>query len=300
MKQTLIKYYIFLIISMFFWGGSFVLTKHLLIDFNPITVNFLRCVVASLIFVAFCVVVYKRRFIIAKKDLKYFIGLAFFEPFIYFIFETYSLKFCDASVVSVIIATIPLFVALMAVIIFKERLSRLNFCGVFLSISGIIVMLFPSFSHADFKLFGIFLAFGAVFSTIGYNYFLRKIPTTYSPIVIITWQNILGMIAFFPLLFIVNDSESILFQYHALRDVQNLSFLMILSIFCSTIAFILYIGAMRVLGLARANIFVNLIPVMTAIIAFYILKEEITIYKVLGIFTVISGIFLVQYKRKRV
>jgi hypothetical protein len=35
--------------------------------------------------------------------------MAFFEPFIYFLFETYSLKYCDASVVSVIIATIPLF-----------------------------------------------------------------------------------------------------------------------------------------------------------------------------------------------
>ena len=283
---------------MFFWGSSFVLTKHLLIDFNPIIVNFLRCVIASLIFVVFCVIAYKKRFIIAKKDLKYFIGLAFFEPFIYFIFETYSLKFCDASVVSVIIATIPLFVALMAVLIFKEKLSKLNFFGVFLSISGIVVMLFPSFTHADFKLFGIFLAFGAVFSTIGYNYFLRKIPTTYSPIIIITWQNILGMIAFLPLVFVVNDCNSIVFQYNALCDMQNLSFLMILSIFCSTIAFILYVSAMRTLGLARANIFVNLIPVMTVIIAFYILKEDITIYKVIGIFTVISGIFLVQYKRK--
>jgi len=296
-KQDPAKYYIFLVISMFFWGGSFVLTKHLLTDFNPITINFLRCVIASLVFVAFCVVVFKKGFIIAKKDLKYFIGLAFFEPFIYFIFETYSLKFCDASVVSVIIATIPLFVALMAVIIFKEKLSKLNFFGVFISISGIIVMLFPTFSHADFRIFGILLAFGAVFSTIGYNYFLKKIPTTYSPIVVITWQNILGMLAFFPLLFVVNDSETVALQYHALGDTQNLSFLMLLSIFCSTIAFILYISAMRTLGLARANIFVNLIPVMTAVIAFYILKEEITLYKILGIATVISGVFLVQYKQ---
>jgi drug/metabolite transporter (DMT)-like permease len=61
----------------------------------------------------------------------------------------------------------------------------------------------------------------------------------------------------------------------------------------------LYIGAMRVMGLARTNIFTNLIPVMTAIIAFYILKEAITIYKVLGIVIVIAGIFLVQYKRKK-
>jgi len=284
---------------MFLWGGSFVLTKHLLIDFNPITINFIRCVIASLIFATFCIIVYKKEFIIAKKDLKFFIGLAFFEPFIYFIFESYSLQFCDASVVSVIIATIPLFVALMAVFIFKEKLSGLNFFGILLSITGIIVMLLPSFGRADFRLLGVFLAFGAVFSTIGYNYFLRRIPTSYSPIVVITWQNIIGMIAFLPLVFVVNNSETIALQYHALENTLNLSFLLILSIFCSTIAFILYISAMRILGLARTNIFVNLIPVMTAIIAFYVLKEEITLQKILGIVMAIAGVFLVQRKREK-
>jgi len=283
---------------MFLWGGSFVLTKHLLLDFNPISIIFIRCVIASFFFAIFCFAVYKKTFKIARKDIKLFIGLAFFEPFIYFLFETYSLQLCDASVVSVIIATIPLFVALMAVFIFKEKLSNINFLGVVLSISGIVIMLWRNFSHAGFSFLGVFLAFGAVFSTIGYNYFLRRIPTTYSPIVIITWQNILGMSAFLPLFFIINNTENLATQYHALGDLRNLCFLLILSIFCSTIAFVLYIDSMRILGVARANIFVNLIPVMTSIIAFYVLKEEITLHKILGVIIVISGIFLVQYKRK--
>jgi drug/metabolite transporter (DMT)-like permease len=282
---------------MFLWGGSFVVAKRLLVDFNPITLNFARCVVASGIFALLCIIVYKNKFKIARKDLKYFIGLAFFEPFVYFLFETYSLKYCDASVVSVIIATIPLFVALMAALIFKEKLSKLNYFGILLSISGIVIMLWRNFIDAQFS-FYIFLAFGAVFSTIGYNFFLKKIPTTYSPIIIITWQNIFGLIAFLPLVFLVNDLESITHQYHALGDIWNLSSLFMLSIFCSVIAFVLYVGAMRILGLARTNIFVNLIPVMTAIIAFYVLKEEITLLKLLGIVVVIAGIFLVQRKRK--
>ena len=224
--------------------------------------------------------------------------MAFFEPFIYFLFETYSLKLCDASVVSVIIATIPLFVALMAVLIFKERLSGLNFFGVILSISGIIIMLWRSFNDAGFSFFGLFLAFGAVFSTIGYNYFLKKIPSSYSPIVVITWQNILGLIAFLPLVLLVNNTETAVSQYYAFGDIKNLSFILILSIFCSTVAFILYIASMRALGVARTNIFVNLIPVMTAIIAYFVLDEQITILKILGIIIVIVGIFLVQQKRK--
>jgi drug/metabolite transporter (DMT)-like permease len=61
------------------WGGSFVLTKHLLSNgFEAITVIFLRCVIASIIFIIFCIFAYKNEFKIAKKDLKYFMGLAFF------------------------------------------------------------------------------------------------------------------------------------------------------------------------------------------------------------------------------
>ncbi|MDR0207280.1 MAG: DMT family transporter [Bacteroidales bacterium] len=292
-----LRYYIFLVFSMFFWGGSFVLTKYLLIDFHPITLIFLRCVIATIVFAGFCIALFKKAFIIARKDLKYFIGLAFFEPFIYFLFENYSLLYCDASVVSVIIATIPLFVALMAVLVFKEILSKLNYFGVILSIFGIVIMLWRSFMHADFRFVGVFLAFGAVFSTIGYNYFLKKIPTTYNSFVVITWQNIFGLIAFLPFVFLVNDIEAFKLQYQALGDITNLSFLLMLAILCSTVAFILYIASMRKMGLARTNIFVNLIPVMTVTIAYFVLKEDITISKIVGICIVITGIFLVQHKR---
>jgi drug/metabolite transporter (DMT)-like permease len=283
---------------MFLWGGSFVLTKHLLIDFHPISIIFIRCVISSVIFAGFCIVVYKNEFKFAKKDLKYFIGLAFFFFFFYFLFETYSLQLCDASVVSVIIATIPLFIALMAVFIFNEKLSKLNFLGIFLSISGIVIMLWHNFTDADFSFLGVFLAFGAVFSTIGYNFFLRKLTPFYSPVIIITWQNIFGLIAFLPCFIMVNNIDMITLQFHALGDVKNLSFMLILAILCSTVAFILYIDAMRNLGIARTNIFINLIPVMTVIIAFYVLHEAITSSKILGIFIVIVGIFLVQQKRK--
>jgi drug/metabolite transporter (DMT)-like permease len=296
MQKKSTKFYIYLLIAMFLWGGSFVLTKHLLIDFNPITIIFIRCVIASAVFALFCIIFFKKEFKIEKKDIKLFIGLAFFEPFVYFLFETYSLQLCDASVVSVIIATIPLFVAIMAIFVFKERLTKLNFFGIFLSISGIVIMLWRSFTHSDFSLLGVLLAFGAVFSTIGYNYFLRRLTTNYNPIIIITWQNIFGLIAFFPLVFLVNNTETITLQYHALADMKNLSFILILAILCSAVAFILYIDAMRTLGIARTNIFINLIPVMTLGVAFFVLNEEITLPKVMGIIIVIMGIFLVQQK----
>lgn len=291
--------YISLFFAMTFWGASFVLTKHLLIDFNPIFIIFSRLLISSIIFVVTSVILYKKRFFIEKKYIILFISLSFFEPLVYFLFETYSLQLIDPSIVSVIIATIPLFMAIFAYYFLKEYLTQKNMVGVVLSVLGIVIMLFPQFYGSTINFLGVGLAFGAVLSTIGYNYFLNKIPHHYNPILIITWQNLIGLIAFTPILFAMNSTSEISTQMGALSDVKNLVFLILLAVFCSSIAFVLYIRGVRTIGTARSNIFTNLIPVITATISFFLFDETITWNKVLGIITVISGIFLVQMKRTK-
>lgn len=171
--------------------------------------------------------------------------------------------------------------------------------GVVLSVLGIVIMLFPQFYGSTINILGVGLAFGAVLSTIGYNYFLNKIPHHYNPILIITWQNLIGLIAFTPILFAMNSTSEISTQMGALSDTKNLMFLILLAVFCSSIAFVLYIRGVRAIGTARSNIFTNLIPVITATISFFLFDETITWNKVLGIITVISGIFLVQMKKTK-
>ena len=289
--------YISLFFAMTFWGASFVLTKHLLIDFNPIFIIFTRLLISSLIFVTTSLVLFKKRFFIEKKYILLFLGLSLFEPLIYFLFETYSLQLIDPSIVSVIIATIPLFMAIFAYYFLKELLSRKNMIGVVLSVVGIVIMLFPDFYGSTINFLGVGLAFGAVFSTIGYNYFLNKIPHHYPPILVITWQNLIGLIAFTPILLLMNTNSELSLQVTALNDVKNFTFLILLAVFCSSIAFVLYIAGVRAIGTARSNIFTNLIPVITATISFLLFDETITWNKIIGIITVISGIFLVQMKK---
>lgn len=292
-------HFISLFFAMVFWGASFVLTKHLLIDFDPIYIIFARLLISSVIFVATSLILYKKEFLIQKKHFVLFLSLAFFEPLVYFLFETYSLQLIDPSIVSVIIATIPLFIALFAYYFLKENLTQKNMVGVVMSVIGIVIMLFPEFYTSSINLSGVGLAFGAVFSTIGYNLFLNKIPRNYSSILVITWQNLIGLIAFTPILFIMNSGSEVMKQTEALGDTKNLVFLILLAVFCSSIAFILYIKGVRAIGTARSNIFTNLIPVITAFISFAFFDENITWNKVLGIITVISGIFLVQMKRQK-
>lgn len=299
MKKQNSTHFLILFLAILFWGLSFVFTKSLLNELSPIAIIFFRMVISSALLVTVCSLFFRQSIrSIPKKDWIFILALSFFEPFLYFIFETYSLQMTDASIVSVIIATIPIFSVFLSVFYFKENLSLLNIIGVFVSVLGIVIMLFPEFSNTEFNKMGVLMAFGAVLSSVGYSFFLRKLSDRYHPVFIVTCQNTIGVLLFLPLFLMVHNSSEMTFQISALAHPEILTNLLLLSIFCSAVAFIFYVQAMQKLGLGKANTFTNLIPVVTAVFSYFILNETFPSYKIVGTIVVIIGICLVQHTAK--
>ncbi|NJK87090.1 MAG: DMT family transporter, partial [Bacteroidales bacterium] len=67
-----------------------------------------------------------------------------------------------------------------------------------------------------------------------------------------------------------------------------------LAVFGSVVAFILFVFAMKTIGIARANVFANLIPVFTALFSFILLNETFNTIKIMGMVIVISGVVMSQ------
>jgi len=296
MQKKYTSSYILLFIASSLWGGSFVFTNTLLKSIAPISLIFMRQVISSILFVIVCLLFFRKNLKIKLKDLKIVFAFSFFEPFLYFIFETYSLQHTDPTVVAIIVATIPLFTAILAVFYFKEFFSKLNMLGAVISIVGIGVMLVPSFAHTHVSYIGIALAFGAVICAVGYGFFVRKMKTNYNSVVMITYQNLIGALLFLPLYLFLITKRQFQAEWVALQSPLNLSYILILSIFCSAIAFMFFFKGIQKLGLGKANTFTNLIPVITALLSFFITGEQFPVYKIFGIAIVIFGIFLVQKK----
>jgi drug/metabolite transporter (DMT)-like permease len=72
----------------------------------------------------------------------------------------------------------------------------------------------------------------------------------------------------------------------------------LLAIFASSGAFVLFAYSVRHLGISRANIFSNLIPVLTAIFAFLLVGDKLTLLNGAGMAVVIAGLFLSQIGKK--
>ena len=117
------------------WGMSYIWTDQLIALGIPVFYFvFVRILMAGVILFLFNTA-YGRIKRIQKKDLPKFLLLAFFEPFIYFICETYGLKETGSPTLSaMIIATIPIFSIGAGIIFFKEKISMMNITGIMLSL----------------------------------------------------------------------------------------------------------------------------------------------------------------------
>ena len=284
-----VKLYTSIIVAMVLWAFSFIWTRIAIHSFPPMTLITLRLIIASVLL--FLVIKSSKRFQkVRREDLKIFLLLAFFEPFLYFVGETNGLTMVESTLAAVIISTIPLFAPVLAFLILRERISWANILGIIVSLLGVFFVIYEPIEGFKTNPFGIALMFLAVFSAICYATVLRKIPTYYSTYNVVFYQNLFGLVFFIPTFFLTDFS--VIKSIHVTSD--GILSLIMLSLFASVVAFVLFAGAVRQVGVTRTNVFVNLIPVFTAIFSWILLDEKLTSLKWMGIFIVVTGLFVSQ------
>ena len=117
-----IKLYTAIVLAMVFWSFSFIWTRVAIHSFQPMMLISLRLLIASVLL--FVVSKSTGKFQkLRRKDFKWFLLLAFFEPFLYYVGETYGLTTVESTLASVIVSTIPLFAPIMAFVVLRERIG---------------------------------------------------------------------------------------------------------------------------------------------------------------------------------
>ena len=307
MKNKGIIVHIAGVIAMIIWGLSFIWSSQTYKSLNPTATIFLRLVIATAFFSAI-LFSFRLNEKIRREHLKLFAIAALFEPFLYFIFEGYGLIYTSPIISSAIIAMIPLVTPVAAAIFLKERLSAMNIVGLVVSFTGVIVMLLNKDMEFSASPLGIMFLFLTVLVAVGYSIALIKLTHLYKPMTVTWMQNIIGMIYFIPLVFIMEK-----FMPSDFGNVRAYIVpLVCLGIFCSAIAYALWAYAYSKLGASKANVYTNLIPVFTAIFSYIILifnrdnmdisdieAYELNVQKIAGIALVVGGLFLSQKKSRK-
>ena len=279
---------------MLFWGFSFIWSAQLLEHYQPVTIIFVRLVISA-VFLFSLAAFSGSNLKIDRRDAGLVLLSSVFNPFLYFLCENYGLKYSSPTIAAVIIATIPVFAPLVGWIAFRERMTPVNFIGIGVSFSGVVLMLVTRNLSLAADLRGVAYLFGAVFSALLYSVTLKRLTSRYPALVLVAYQNLIGIVLFLPifLVFEVRDAMAVPI------DGSIISSFLFLSILASSLAFVFFAKSDKLIWIAKANIFSNLITVFTAIFSFLLLGENFTVQKVAGIILVIGGVYLSERTKKR-
>jgi drug/metabolite transporter (DMT)-like permease len=216
-------------------------------------------------------------------------------PGLYFLAETYGLKLSSATSVSLLVATIPIFAAIFALLLLKEKIGLWRGMGIAFSVIGVgtILMSVPG-ETAGWKMVraGNLLGLGAALCAGLYMALGRDLLSRYSPLTITTFQALAAVLIFFPL-------ASLELFTHQWGETNAFTFMAVvyLALFCSVLAFFLWNYGISRLEAGRAAVFTNLVPVFTVFGAFFLLGEKLYAGQMIGGALVIGGVTLASATR---
>lgn len=292
---------------MLIWAGAGIAVKEALLVYPPLTLIVLRFTLAVLLMLVIGLIFRRNEILglqrVDKKDIPLFILGGLFQPFLYFIFETYTYQSFDSpTIAEALLSTQPVFAPIFAFVLLREHITRNNIIGIVLSTIGMLMLLLMG--AENFTLgnpWGILLAFLTVSMSVSYSVVLRRIPSRYSPLSIVFYVQSISLILFYILWGTTHLSPltSQLSTFNAqLSTLNSLLAVLYLAVLASVAAFILFCYTVRKIGVTRANVFNNIRPVFTAILMWLMFDERLPVWKMIGIIVIIIGLFISQKHEK--
>ena len=281
-------------LTILIWGPTFISTKVLLEDFQPIEILVFRFVIG---FVLLLLLSPRKLKTTGTGEELLFAGAGLCGICLYYLLENIALTYTLASNVGVIISAAPFFTAILAHILMKEeeKLGVPFFIGFLMAMAGIVMI---SFNGAELKLnpTGDLLALLAALVWAVYSILSRKISSLGYPVVLTTRRTF-----FYGILFMIPASFLLDFRLNLapLGKPVNLLNILYLGAGASALCFVTWNFSVKKLGAVKTSIYIYLVPVITVIASALILHEQITVMSALGVLLTLVGLGISEMKPKR-
>ena len=294
-KQSNFLAYIFLLLTVTFWAGNFIVGKFAsFYEVPPFSLNFYRWFFAWLILAPFTIpeIIKKKEYIINNYKLFIILGITSITIFNSIVY--YSLNFTQVISGVLMISTIPVMIMFFSSILKIEKTNTFQIIGVVLSFVGVIIIItkanFEILKNLDFNKGDITMVV-AMFSWALYSTLLKRQKYELSQISLLQVVISFGLIFLIPVYFI---------EYKiGFRINLDQPFILILSyvvLFPGLASFILWIKGISLIGANRSGVFLHLMPILSAIMAMIFFNEKFMFYHMLGACFIISGILLSNRK----
>jgi len=285
-----------LILCALCWSGNFIVGKiATFYEVPPLSLNFFRWLIVWLILFPFTIKGILLNKELVRKNLgSLFImsltSISIFNSVVY-----YSLNFTQVLTGVLMISTIPVLIIFISYLFRVENISKFQIIGVILSMFGVLIIItkseFNKLIHLDLNKGDLWLLV-AMISWAVYSTMLKSFKSSLSNLSFIQIIVTIGLVFLFP---------QFLFEYFSGQRINlNIPVMLTISyvvLFAGLGAYLLWNGAISIIGPSKSGVFLHLMPVFTSLMAIFLLNETLMNFHIIGATIIIFGIYLSSKKR---
>jgi drug/metabolite transporter (DMT)-like permease len=286
------------VLATLIWSGNFIIARGVIKDIPPISLNFYRWLLASVIILPFAIKKFRSEWPSVKRSWHYLLwvsltGIALFNTFVYI-----GAHYTSAINLALIGTTSsPVMAIIMARIFLKEPIGWMKLAGLVFCITGVLFLLsggnlqnLPGHKYSTGDIWVLI----AAFCFAGYNTLVKKKPASISSMNFLFVVFSFGTIMLLPFyIWEINRTPPVVWNTDLFLAI------LYLGLGASVICFLIWNIAIHKLGAGRTALFGNLIPIFSSIEAVLLLHEQFTWVHIVSMIIVFTGIVLANLRLLR-
>jgi drug/metabolite transporter (DMT)-like permease len=276
-----------------FWGSMGIFVRKLsTFGFSPIQIVSIRLTIAALVFALLLFIKDRSGFRIALRDLPLFLGLGFGSILFFTVCYFSAITIMPLSTAAILLYTSPIWIMLMSVLFFREKLNRIKLIALALAFAGCVLV--SGISGEGLTLTGLLLGLG---SGIGYGLYsilgtiaLRK----YSPYTVTTYTFLFAAAGSW----LVCGPADLISKFAAADNLTGLLFFCVLTgLVTAVIPFLAYTLGLRTVEASKAGILATIEPLVATLVGIIVFSEPVTLLSGLGIVMILIAVILLNRKK---
>ena len=276
-----------------FWGSMGIFVRRLgTFGFSSVQIVCIRVTLAALFFSVLLLAKDRRGFRIALRDLPLFLGLGFGSILFFTVCYFTAITMMPLSTAAILLYTSPIWIMLMSVLFFREKLNAVKLLALGLAFAGCVLV--SGISGEGITLAGLLVGLG---SGIGYGLYsilgtvaLRK----YSPYTVTAYTFLFAAAGSWA----VCGPRDMVAKFTAAPDLLSLLlFCCLTALVTAVIPFLAYTLGLRSVEASRAGILATVEPLVATIIGILVFSEPLTWLSGLGILLILSAVILLNRKK---
>ncbi|PGD54411.1 EamA family transporter [Bacillus wiedmannii] len=294
MKQTILGA-ICLSLAASIWGGMYVVSKYVLDFIPPLTLVWLRFIIAFVVLYAILKIAEKKqrkKVTIRKKDWLLFAWIGFIGYFISITCQFIGTKLSDAHTGSLVTSATPAFMVIFAAIILKEKLTARRLLSTIIATIGVIIVIGWDIEIGSYFI-GTIILVGAAITWALLSIYVKIASARFSSLVITTYAIFFSL--FFITPFMLWELQSTSIETVNTYVILGVVYLGVVS---TAGAFFLWNKGLELMDASIGSLFFFFQPIVGSLLGWLLLNETLSSNFFIGGILIICSVFITTFEKK--